>query len=323
MPTAASPAARRPAATDRRPRRPAPRMIPWRDPSGRFSWFKTAVFVALFVPGLWLAADYVLGRLGPRPLTEIIHTTGLWAIRLLFVSLLVTPLRHLLQWPKLVAVRRMIGVAAMTYALLHLLGYVADQAFDLRKVAIEIVLRLYLTIGFVGLALLVALGITSTDGMIRRLGGKAWRRLHQATYLIALLAIVHFFMQSKLDVSEATVMAGLFLWLMGYRLLGATVSAQGRPGLVAITLLAIVTGLITAFGEAAYYYFKSGVRFARILNADLQFDIAIRPPWIVLGICLAVSLATAVRLALVRRRTAAARRRNVPPAATAFEKQGA
>ena len=112
-----------------------------------------------------------LGWLEPRPFNEAIHQFGLWTIRLIFLALAVTPLRQILQWPRLILVRRMIGVAAFAYAITHLTLYTADQMFDLAKVASEIVHRIYLTIGFTAVLGLSALAATSTDGMIRRLGG--------------------------------------------------------------------------------------------------------------------------------------------------------
>jgi hypothetical protein len=93
----------------------------------------------------------------------------------------------------------------------------ADEAFDLQKVASEIVLRIYLTIGFVALLVLTAMAVTSTDGMARRLGGRRWRLLHQLVYGAALLSVIHFFMQTKVTVDEPWIMAGLFAWLMAWR----------------------------------------------------------------------------------------------------------
>ena len=140
------------------------------------------MLVALFVPGLDLASDYLRGALGGRPLNEIIHATGLWAIRLLLLSLAIAPARRILHAPGLVAVRRMIGVGAFAYAAIHLLFFVVDSGFRLGFVVQEIVLRLYLTIGAATLTILIALAATSTDGMIRRLGGRRWRWLHWSVY---------------------------------------------------------------------------------------------------------------------------------------------
>src|SRR6266849_5410790 len=130
-----------------------------------------------------------MGWLQPQPYTAAIREIGLWTIRLIFIALAITPLRGVLQWSRLILVRRMIGVAAFAYALTHLSLYTADQMFDLVKVASEIVSRIYLTIGFAAVIGLSALAATSTDGMIRRLGGRNWQRLHRLVYLIALRAV--------------------------------------------------------------------------------------------------------------------------------------
>ena len=226
--------------------------FPWQNRGGSLSPLKLIVFLALFAPGLWILFGLLHGSLGPRPLTEAIHQTGLWAVRFLLVSLAVSPLRRILHWPRLVLVRRMIGVAAFAYALSHLTLYAWDQAFDLPHVASEILRRLYLTIGFATLLLLAALAATSTDGMIRRLGGRSWRNLHRLVYAIGVLALVHYFMQSKLNVAEPVAAAGLFLWLMSYRLLGR-LRPEGAVPAWALLLLATGAGLATALGEALYY----------------------------------------------------------------------
>ncbi|MEI9985970.1 MAG: ferric reductase-like transmembrane domain-containing protein [Aliidongia sp.] len=146
--------------------------FPWQERNGRFSPLKAACFAALFVPALWVLGQALLGDLGPRPVTEAIHELGLWTIRLLFLALAITPLRLAWRWPQLILLRRMIGVAVFCYALAHVSGYVVDQGFDLAKVLSEIVSRIYLTIGAVAVLALVPLAVTSTDGMIRRLGAR-------------------------------------------------------------------------------------------------------------------------------------------------------
>ena len=110
------------------------RLHPLVDRAGRFSPLKSLVFVLLFVPGLWTAWDFAMGNLGPRPLDEATHEIGTWTLRFIFLSLAVTPLRELLQWSKLLTVRRMLGVAAFAYAFLHLGFYFVHLAFDVVKV---------------------------------------------------------------------------------------------------------------------------------------------------------------------------------------------
>jgi len=264
-------------------------MHPFVDHGGRWSPLKTAVFAALFVPGVLTASDYLQGNLGPRPMTEVIHATGLWSLRFLFIALAITPLRQIVGWPRLVLVRRMVGVAAFAYAAVHLVAYAADQLFDLAKVASEIVLRIYLTIGFVTLLGLAALAATSTDAMIRRLGGRRWRRLHQVVYALAVLGMVHFFMQSKLDVFEPTAMAGLLIWLLGVRIL---VKLRGAPLPVwIVAVLGLGASLATALGEALYFRLATGVDPLRVLAANLSPLAGLRPSAVVL---LAAAAATAI-----------------------------
>src|ERR1051326_4703966 len=172
-------------------------MYPWKDYNGRTSLLKLAVFVALFLPALWTGLSFAMGWLDARPFTAAIREIGLWTIRLIFIALAVTPLRGVLQWPRLILVRRMVGVSACAYALTHLTLYTADQNFDFSKVASEIALRIYLTIGFTAVLGLALLAATSTDGMVRRLG-RRWQTLHRLAYLIALLAGVAFLVEGEL-----------------------------------------------------------------------------------------------------------------------------
>jgi sulfoxide reductase heme-binding subunit YedZ len=269
--------------------------MPWSDPAGRFSFFKSVVFVLLFVPAALVAVDYLRGDLGARPVNEMVHQIGNWTLRLILIALAVTPGRRILRWPRLIQVRRLVGVAAFAYAAAHLVLYVADEAFDLRKVAVEIALRIYLTIGFAALLILAAMAATSTDGMIRRLGGRRWRRLHRLVYVAALLGVVHFFMQSKFNVNEPWVMAGLFAWLMAWRAVAWRGLLEDRLADWWPVLLAVLAALGTAVGESIYYWIKLGVTPDRVLAANLMFTPAIRPAWVVLAICLAVALAGILR----------------------------
>jgi sulfoxide reductase heme-binding subunit YedZ len=273
---------------------PKPRLYPWRERNGRLSWLKLVTFVALFLPGLWNVGFFAAGMMGPRPLNALIHALGLWAIRLLFLSLAITPLRRLLELPQLVKLRRMIGVAAFAYALAHFVSYTADQSFDLAKVASEIVLRFYLTIGFVALLGLSALAVTSTDKMLRRLGGARWQRLHRLVYLIAILGNVHYFIQAKLEVTEPLVLAGLLLWMLAFR---ATVARlpSGWQAVAGTALLSVVACVVTALGEALYFMLKFHAPVERILAADFMLTPGIRPAWVVLAIGAAITLTAALR----------------------------
>jgi len=280
---------------------------PWHDRGGQVSWLKLAVFLALFAPGLWTLISYVAGNLGARPLTEVIHQTGLWTIRFLLISLAITPLRRSLRWPRLVLVRRMVGVAAFAYGLAHFATYIVDQSFNLRMVASEIVFRLYLTIGFAALLLMAVLAITSTDGMIKRLGGERWRRLHRLAYGIGLLTLLHYFMQSKLGFGEPLLMAALFGWSMGYRLIGWISREEGALAPWVVAALSLVAGLVTALGESLYVHIYFHVDVRRVLAANLAWDVGSRAAWAVTAIGLAIALA-----GIYRGRVKAQQRRNPP-----------
>ena len=196
-------------------------MVPWRDRRGRLLPFKAAVLAAVFVPGLLTAFWLADGDLGARPVIEAIHETGLWAVRFLLIALAVTPLRAALDWGKLLLVRRMLGLTALAYAVAHFSLYIVDEGGNLLLVASEIVHRFYLTIGFVVLLGLIALGATSTDAAIRRMG-RWWKRLHRLSYPLGVLALLHYFIQSKANVSEPVFVAGLYVWLMLWRALPAS-----------------------------------------------------------------------------------------------------
>ena len=279
-------------------------MYPWQDYNGRTSPLKLAIFIALFAPALWTALSFAMGWLQPQPFTAAIREIGLWTIRLIFIALAITPLRQILQSPRLIVVRRMIGVAAFSYAITHLSLYTADQKFDLVKVASEIVSRIYLTIGFTAVIGLSALAATSTDGMIRRLGARNWQRLHRLVYLIALLAVVHYCMQSKLDLWEPTIVAGIYGWLIGYRLLARFLAVRGRLALVWVGALGVAAAALTALGETAYFWVAFGVDPLRVIAANWSLVTGLRPAAIVLGLALAVTVAGAMRglMALPARR---------------------
>ncbi|HEY3919813.1 MAG TPA: protein-methionine-sulfoxide reductase heme-binding subunit MsrQ [Stellaceae bacterium] len=265
------------------------RKLPWFDYSGRFSPLKASVFLALFIPGIWTAVSFQLDRLGARPLTEAIHQFGDWTIRLIFISLTITPARIVLQWPRLLEVRRMVGVAACVYVLTHLSLYTADEAFAFGTVASEIVLRIYLTIGFTALTGLCVLAVTSTDGWQRRLGGRRWQSLHRILYGIGLLAVIHFCMQSKLDEWQPTIMAGIFFWLMGCRVVSWRLG-RGKLPLWSVAGLSLAAGLLTALGEAVYFWIAMGAPIGLVLQANLSLETGLRPAWVVLASTATIAL---------------------------------
>lgn len=276
----------------RRARRRRSALLPWTDAAGRLSVLKLTALLAMLMPAALLAFDAITGGLGPRTWDAAIHRVGWWTVVFLLASLAVTPLRRTLRWNGLIAVRRVVGVAAFTAATLHLVLYAGDQAWDLVKVASETVLRLYLMIGFVALLGLAALAATSTDGMVRRLGGKRWQSLHRLVYPIAALALIHFFMQTKADVTQPILFTGLFVWLMAYRLWRWRLGEPSTAGLVA---LALVAAVLTAAGETVGIALTRHVPPLVIVQAHFDTAIGIRPAWWVLAGGLAIAGAAAWR----------------------------
>lgn len=245
---------------------------PWTDKKGRASPLRAVVFGLLLLPGLWLALRWELNMLGPRALNALIHGTGYWAVWFLIASLMVSPVKAFLAMPNLLVVRRMIGNAALAYACIHLLLYCADQNWRMLTVVSEIALRFYLTIGFVALLGLIALGVTSTDGWIRSLG-KRWKRLHRIVYGIALLATIHYFLQTKADVSVPLLAAGVYVWLMLWRTL-----PPGRDRTtLAIVGLTLAAAAFTGVAEWTWYRFATHVDPGKVLLSELDVSFGLHP----------------------------------------------
>ena len=191
---------------------------------------KPVVFLLCLLPAAWLAlgvfalasgdATSAAGAaLGANPVEKVQDTLGIWGLRLLLVTLAVTPLRVLGGWPKLQLFRRMLGLFAYFYVSLHFAWYLfVDQDLALAQLAADVVERPYITAGFTALLLLTPLAATSTRRAMRRLG-RRWQRLHRLVYPAAILACVHFWWQVKADVREPLVYAAVLAALLGWRLL--------------------------------------------------------------------------------------------------------
>ncbi len=188
------------------------------------SRLKVAVWLLALVPFarlLWLGVN---GQFGANPLEFVTRSTGTWTLVMLCITLSVTPLRHLTGWHWLIRLRRMLGLFAFFYAVLHFMIWLAlDQGFDVASMMADIVKRPFITVGFTAFVLLVPLAATSTNGMIRRLGGRRWQALHRAVYAIAVLGILHFWWHKagKNDFDEVSIYAVVVAVLLGVRLLRA------------------------------------------------------------------------------------------------------
>jgi sulfoxide reductase heme-binding subunit YedZ len=181
-------------------------------------FLQIATFGICLIPFLQLLYNGYNGDLGPNPIEYITRFTGSWSLIFLLVTLSITPLRRLTGWNDLVKFRRMLGLYTFFYALLHFGTFlVLDHFFDFERVAKDIVKRPYVTVGFTGFALMIPLAITSTSGMIRRLG-KRWQQLHRLIYVIAIAGVVHFYWLVKADIRRPLQYGAVLALLLAYRL---------------------------------------------------------------------------------------------------------
>ncbi|PVB62097.1 protein-methionine-sulfoxide reductase heme-binding subunit MsrQ [Labrenzia sp. 011] len=248
--------------------------VPWTDRRGHLSVLRLCVFVLLLLPAGWIFFDLAFGPVYPEPYEQALHESGTWAVRFLLLTLAVTPVRRIFRWNRIAGIRRMTGVSVLAYALLHVGLYAASEHWNLGKVVSEIFLRFYLIVGFAALAGLAVLGATSFDSAVRRLGA-AWNRLHLLVYPVAVLALFHFFLQSKSDVTEATLMAGVFALLMIYRLVGKA----GLPlsNWLVLAACALLGAAATAAVEYAWYALATGIPADRVFQANFNVATALRP----------------------------------------------
>jgi sulfoxide reductase heme-binding subunit YedZ len=183
-------------------------------------FIKPLLFIAALGPGAWLLFAALSGGLGANPIEAITRSLGDWALRLLLITLAITPLRRLSGWGWLLRYRRMLGLYAFFYATLHLLSYIVlDQFFYWPEIWADIIKRPYITVGMVSFLLLIPLAVTSTSGWMRRLG-KRWQQLHRLVYLCAIGGTLHFYMLVKADTREPLIYAGILAALLAARVKG-------------------------------------------------------------------------------------------------------
>jgi sulfoxide reductase heme-binding subunit YedZ len=188
---------------------------------GLIRGLKVLLFFACLVPlGILVLGVFGLAGqgLGANPVEYLIHRFGIWGLRFLLITLAVTPLRYLTGWNWLIRFRRMLGLFAFFYILLHFLTYAGlDQRFDLAVIYEDVSERLFITVGFTAFVLLIPLAATSTQGMMKRMG-RGWQKLHRLVYVIAILGVWHFYWQVKLDTLEPVLYALILAALLGYRI---------------------------------------------------------------------------------------------------------
>jgi sulfoxide reductase heme-binding subunit YedZ len=193
---------------------------------------KPAAFLASLGPFAWLVRDTVIGNLGANPVERITHFTGLTALTFLMITLGVTPARRLFRLGSLIQLRRMLGLFAFFYAVLHFTIYGLDRTlfegtgWSLASILEDVAKRPYITVGFTAFLMLSALAATSTNGMVRRLGGKRWQRLHQLVYVAAALGVLHFLWLVKADIRQPATYGLVLVGLLGVRLVLQRVNAK-------------------------------------------------------------------------------------------------
>ena len=182
---------------------------------------KPTVFALCLLPFIWLLYRAVADQLGANPQEALIRATGDWTLRFLCIVLAVTPLRVLSKTPSLARFRRMLGLFMYFYVLIHFLSYSGfDMGFDVNEIVIDIIKRPFILVGALSLLLLTPLAATSFNAAIKALGAKRWQQLHKLIYVVAGLAILHFFWMraGKNDFAEVAVYAGILAVLLGWRL---------------------------------------------------------------------------------------------------------
>lgn len=179
---------------------------------------KILIFINALVPLGFLAWDAYRQRLGANPVEFFLRTTGILTLVFLLITLSVTPLRKYFGWNQLIKFRRMLGLFAFFYGFLHLITYsIFDKSFDIPAIFTDVWNRPFIAVGMFAFFLLIPLAVTSTNGMIKRFGGKNWARLHKLTYLIAILGVIHFWMIVKSDLTYPLLFGLVLVILLGYR----------------------------------------------------------------------------------------------------------
>lgn len=184
-----------------------------------FSQLKATLFLASLIPFFRLAWLGYENQLGANPIEFITRSLGTWTLVFLMLTLCITPLKNISGWSWLIKLRRMVGLFAFFYALLHFITYIwLDQFFDLHDIYKDVIKRPFITIGFAAFIMLIPLAATSTNAMIKRLGGKRWLLLHRLIYLIAICGVLHYWWLVKKDLTQPIIYSSVLAILLTYRI---------------------------------------------------------------------------------------------------------
>lgn len=278
--------------------------MPWCDAAGRFSFPKLVVFVGCCLPGLWMGREFASGNWDfPSPYVNLIYHSGLWATYLLLACLAVTPLRRITGIGRLAQLRRLLGVASFCYCVLHVIAWFGLRFWDWAALGSELAGRLSLWIATLSMLVLLALALTSFDGVIRAMGQR-WKKLHTLVYAAAFLAVLHFLLSPGSLQGAPFLMAGAYVWLMGWRMLerrrlGSDPMALAGLGLAAAVFALLLQPLWLVTVQAG----RTGQDFWAALADNINPDL-----WIYLGVppvamLLAWTATTVTIAALARRKT--------------------
>jgi methionine sulfoxide reductase heme-binding subunit len=272
----------------------------WNDRQGRFSPLKSVTLALALAPAVVIVYWFFTGALQPLSIKNAIHLTGDWGIRFLVLTLALTPLQRVLNYTKVALIRRMMGVTSFAYVLAHFTLYLFFVKLDFGFAATEILHRFYLTIGFIALLGLSALAATSFDGAVRKLG-QNWKRLHKISYGLAVLGLLHYFLQSKIDVFSATWTAGLFIFAMVLRFMVRQRTALTPQN---ISYAAIAACVLTAAAEYAWYAVATGIPPLKVFLANFSVVHGLRPALITLVVGLATAALVLLRSGRLSRQSA-------------------
>ncbi len=198
-------------------------------------FYKVLILINAFIPLGLLSLDWYSGSLGANPIEFFLRTTGILTLVFLLISLAVTPLRKYFGWNQLIRYRRLIGLIAFFYGCIHLITYsIFDKSLDIPEIAADVWKRPFIAFGMTAFLILVPLAVTSTNAMLKRLGGKRWQRLHRTVYVAAVFGVIHFFMIQKSDFRYPIVFGAVLAVLLGYRILlrfrrSASARANQKP----------------------------------------------------------------------------------------------
>jgi sulfoxide reductase heme-binding subunit YedZ len=265
---------------------------PWQDRQGKFSWLKAGAFALVLLPAIRFAYQFATREYGYLPIAfgNMTYWSGVWATVILLMALAVTPAMSILRWHALVDVRRMIGVTALVYTIVHTVLYFGLRSWNFANIANETFTRLTLVVATLSTIGLIVLGATSLDAAIRRMGTRNWQRLHNTNYVISGLAILHVAL-ARGTYPEQYLLTGIFFWLMAWRVL----ARYGRgTDAGALAMLAVASCLFTAFLEAGFLWARRGYDVPGTLGNNFNpamLEIGIPAAWQVLGFGLLFTLA--------------------------------